>query len=167
MLTHLSFELDLRREDPRKFFHLQGSLKTLLSKGLPADEFWNLFIQCTDCKYVMPQQYFPYYHACAGEVAPPPRIPSPRLPDLPPSDDDHEGQVSETEGGEDAGCDSESESASFIDIDGKIIPVDLSSDDPIFEMPVIQACALLAQREAIGTKAEPVTPKPQRTRGHL
>ncbi|TEB18470.1 hypothetical protein FA13DRAFT_1719867 [Coprinellus micaceus] len=149
----------LRREDPNKFVHLQHSLQTLLAKGLPADKFWDLFVQCTDCKYVMPQQYFPYYHACIVQVVHPQlglprRLPTPQPPDLPLSDVDHEpeDQSSDTE--------HEDEHVPYIDIDGKLIPVDLSSDDPIYDMPLMEACALLTQRDiASGFGPGPVTPK--------
>lgn len=43
-------------------------LKQLLIKGLSADNFWDLFVQCTDCRFVMPRQYFPYYHQCVVQV---------------------------------------------------------------------------------------------------
>ncbi|TEB31010.1 hypothetical protein FA13DRAFT_1791738 [Coprinellus micaceus] len=58
----------LRQEDPERFLELQGSLKKLLVKGLQAEKFWDLFVQCTICRYVMPCQYFPYYHQCIVQV---------------------------------------------------------------------------------------------------
>ncbi|KAJ3523299.1 hypothetical protein NMY22_g11501 [Coprinellus aureogranulatus] len=58
----------LKREDPEHYLELQDMLKQLLVKGLPADKFWDLFIQCTDCRFVMPRQYFPYYHHCVVQV---------------------------------------------------------------------------------------------------
>ncbi|KAJ3517091.1 hypothetical protein NMY22_g14041 [Coprinellus aureogranulatus] len=58
----------LKREDPENYFLLQDMLKQLLLKGLPSDKFWDLFVQCTKCKYVMPRQYFPYYHPCVVQV---------------------------------------------------------------------------------------------------
>lgn len=47
---------------------MQGMVKSLVEKGLPAVEFWDLFIQCATCKFVMPRQYFPYYHPCVVKV---------------------------------------------------------------------------------------------------
>ncbi|KAJ3533869.1 hypothetical protein NMY22_g7154 [Coprinellus aureogranulatus] len=82
----------LRREDPEHFLKLQESLRNLLAKGLPADDFWDLFVQCTNCRYVMPAQYFPYYHACIVQLVHPqmglPRaLPeAPKLPELLPSE---------------------------------------------------------------------------------
>ncbi|KAJ3531239.1 hypothetical protein NMY22_g8243 [Coprinellus aureogranulatus] len=58
----------LKREDPENYLKLQDMLKRLLVKGLPAEQFWDLFVQCTDCRFVMPRQYFPYYHHCVVQV---------------------------------------------------------------------------------------------------
>ena len=58
----------MRREDPERFLELQGNLKRLLVKGLPAEKFWDSFVQCTACRFVMPCQYFPYYHQCIVHV---------------------------------------------------------------------------------------------------
>lgn len=60
--------LVLKREDPKRFLKLQQSLVDLMEKGLPAEAFWDSFIQCMDCKYVMPRHYFPYYHTCVVQV---------------------------------------------------------------------------------------------------
>ncbi|KAJ3519813.1 hypothetical protein NMY22_g13031 [Coprinellus aureogranulatus] len=81
----------LKREDPERFLELQKSLQTLLVKGLPAEKFWDLFVQCTACMYVMPHQYFPYYHACMVDVVHPqlglPRdLRSPKVRELPSSE---------------------------------------------------------------------------------
>lgn len=43
-------------------------LKKLLIKGLPGEKFWEVFVQCTSCNFVMPRQYFPYYHPCVTHV---------------------------------------------------------------------------------------------------
>lgn len=61
----------LKREDPERFLELQDMLKQLLLKGLPADSFWDMFVQCIDCRFVMPRQYFPYYHQCVVQVVHP------------------------------------------------------------------------------------------------
>ena len=58
----------MRREDPEQFLEFQSLLKKLIVKGLPAEKFWDSFVQCTDCNYVMPRQYYPYYHPCVVQV---------------------------------------------------------------------------------------------------
>ncbi|KAJ3533204.1 hypothetical protein NMY22_g7437 [Coprinellus aureogranulatus] len=58
----------LKREDPENYLKLQDLLKRLILRGLPADQFWDLFTQCTDCRFVMPRQYFPYCHPCVSQV---------------------------------------------------------------------------------------------------
>lgn len=40
----------------------------LLKGGLPATKFWDLFVQCTKCNYVMPRHYFPYAHPCTVSI---------------------------------------------------------------------------------------------------
>lgn len=40
----------------------------LLEGGLPGEKFWELFVQCTSCNYVMPRHHFPYSHACTMSV---------------------------------------------------------------------------------------------------
>ncbi|KAJ3504873.1 hypothetical protein NMY22_g17774 [Coprinellus aureogranulatus] len=75
----------LKREDPEHFLKAQQSLETLLVKGLPADKFWDAFVQCTSCMYVMPRHHFPFYHhvwfkwSTLGlaylEHFPPPKVP--------------------------------------------------------------------------------------------
>ena len=40
----------------------------LLENGLPGEKFWELFVQCTSCNYVMPRHHFPYAHACAASI---------------------------------------------------------------------------------------------------
>ncbi|KAJ3523081.1 hypothetical protein NMY22_g11606 [Coprinellus aureogranulatus] len=58
----------LKREDPEAFLKLQKLVKSIVEKGLPAADFWDLFVQCEACSYVMPRHYFPYYHPCVVEV---------------------------------------------------------------------------------------------------
>lgn len=58
----------LRREDPERFWQLEGEIKKLLTKGLPGTKFWDLFMQCAKCNYVMPAHHFPYYHECVAIV---------------------------------------------------------------------------------------------------
>ncbi|TEB18668.1 hypothetical protein FA13DRAFT_1719694 [Coprinellus micaceus] len=58
----------LRREDPERFWQLEDEIEKLLTKGLPGTKFWDLFMQCAKCNYVMPAHHFPYYHECAAIV---------------------------------------------------------------------------------------------------
>lgn len=73
----------------------------------------------------------------------PRRLASPRLPELRPSN------------------------LQFVDpneplSDDDPVPADLTSDDPLLDMPLLEACALLSQRESVRAGDEPVTPKPRR-----
>ena len=43
-------------------------LEKLLQKGLPSGKFWDIFVQCTACNYVMPRHYFPYVHPCTTSI---------------------------------------------------------------------------------------------------
>ncbi|KAJ2920139.1 hypothetical protein MD484_g315, partial [Candolleomyces efflorescens] len=58
----------LRLENPRWFADMEADLAALVFEGLPAQQFWDLFSQCTRCKFVLPRHYFPYAHKCATEV---------------------------------------------------------------------------------------------------
>lgn len=58
----------LRREDPEKFVEFERMTEKLLKLGLPSDKFWDLFVQCTSCNYVMPRHYFPYTHPCTVSI---------------------------------------------------------------------------------------------------
>ena len=112
---------------------MQDLLHSLLAEGLPAEGFWDLFVQCTDCKYVMPRHYFPYYHPCVVRIVHPAlgttrRLPAPEIPELPE------------------------------DVDMDLVPAALSSDDSMIGLPILQACAVLTRREGNLT-AEPTTPK--------
>ncbi|KAJ3512235.1 hypothetical protein NMY22_g15392 [Coprinellus aureogranulatus] len=89
----------LKREDPENYLKLQDMMKRLLVKGLPADQFWDLFVQCMDCRFVMPRQYFPYYHHCVVQVVhrqlglpkviPPPKEVEEMIDDIMNRDSDH------------------------------------------------------------------------------
>lgn len=58
----------LRREDPDLFIRMEKDLATLVFEGLPAEKFWDVFAQCTRCKFVAPRHYFPYMHKCATQT---------------------------------------------------------------------------------------------------
>ncbi|TEB25755.1 hypothetical protein FA13DRAFT_1796257 [Coprinellus micaceus] len=58
----------LRREDPDKFVEFERLLEKLLKNGLSSEKFWDIFVQCTTCNYVMPRHYFPYAHPCTTSV---------------------------------------------------------------------------------------------------
>ncbi|KAJ3528942.1 hypothetical protein NMY22_g9200 [Coprinellus aureogranulatus] len=82
----------LRREDPEEFLKAQEALESLLVKGLPAEKFWDVFVQCTSCMYVMPQHHFPFYHPCMVQVVHhrlglPRALPPPTISALPASDE--------------------------------------------------------------------------------
>ncbi|KAG2012171.1 hypothetical protein CC2G_012206 [Coprinopsis cinerea AmutBmut pab1-1] len=38
--------------------------RRLALKGLPEDRFWELFVQCLECKHILPRYLFPYSHRC-------------------------------------------------------------------------------------------------------
>lgn len=62
---------DLRVERPLDAAAAGSAFVNLWSKGLPEDDFWQLFLQCASCKVVMPRDAFSAYHAdlCkSGEV---------------------------------------------------------------------------------------------------
>ena len=56
----------LRQEDPDHFNRLEKDLAALIFQGLSSEKFWDLFVQCTKCKFVIPRHYFPYQHECAS-----------------------------------------------------------------------------------------------------
>lgn len=64
----LPFSAVLRREDPEKFIEFERLTEKLLTGGLPSTKFWEIFVQCTKCNYVMPRQYFPYAHPCTVSI---------------------------------------------------------------------------------------------------
>lgn len=43
-------------------------LETLLEEGLPASNFWGLFIQCAECNHVVPRHLYPYRHRCSKRI---------------------------------------------------------------------------------------------------
>ena len=47
---------------------MDDDMEQLLEKGVDAKKFWNLFVQCTQCRIVMPRHYYPYQHPCAVKV---------------------------------------------------------------------------------------------------
>ncbi|KAF6741165.1 hypothetical protein DFP72DRAFT_1084752 [Ephemerocybe angulata] len=55
----------LKQMDPHYFNEFEESLDELVANGLKADKFWDLFVQCTKCNFVLPRHYFPYHHKCA------------------------------------------------------------------------------------------------------
>ncbi|KAJ3539560.1 hypothetical protein NMY22_g4685 [Coprinellus aureogranulatus] len=54
----------LRTEDPNYFVKAEERMEELVFRGLPSEEFWEVFIQCVDCKRVIPRHYYPYIHDC-------------------------------------------------------------------------------------------------------
>ncbi|KAJ3534279.1 hypothetical protein NMY22_g6996 [Coprinellus aureogranulatus] len=54
----------LRREDPNSFVKAEERMERLMFRGLPAEQFWEVFVQCVDCKRVIPRHYYPYIHEC-------------------------------------------------------------------------------------------------------
>lgn len=135
----------LRREDPEHFLKFQDDLRSLIEKGVPAGKFWDLFVQCTACQYVMPRQYFPYYHPCIVQVVHPqlglPRaLPPPIVPQLPSDLEPEDGMD---------------------DIDDSDLPGPASSDDNLRPDAVARYCALLQYTQ--DNPAEPVTPKARRS----
>lgn len=53
----------LRVESPANISKTHDDFATLFARGLPEDAFWSLFIQCSICKFVMPQDVFAGSHA--------------------------------------------------------------------------------------------------------
>lgn len=43
--------------------------RTLFRNGLPAKEFWDLFVQCLDCQHIMPRFLSPFRHPCCKKAA--------------------------------------------------------------------------------------------------
>lgn len=43
-------------------------MEQLITEGVSAERFWNLFVQCTQCRVVMPRHHYPYIHPCAVKV---------------------------------------------------------------------------------------------------
>lgn len=43
-------------------------MEELITKGVDAEKFWNLFVQCTQCRVVLPRHHHPYIHPCAVKV---------------------------------------------------------------------------------------------------
>lgn len=43
-------------------------MQDLAFRGLPADDFWEVFVQCVTCRKVIPRHYYPYIHECVVNV---------------------------------------------------------------------------------------------------
>lgn len=56
--------LVLKREDPEKFMKMEHNIRRLISEGLSADDFWDLWVQCLRCKRVCLAHHYAYYHDC-------------------------------------------------------------------------------------------------------
>ena len=80
----------------------------------------------------MPRQYFPYYHPCVVRAVLPRLSPTPfrelQTPEIP--------------------------ELPLPDID--LVPAELSSDDSIIGLPILEACLAMTRRQAL---EEPTTPK--------
>ncbi|RXW13048.1 hypothetical protein EST38_g12804, partial [Candolleomyces aberdarensis] len=54
----------IREEFPEESEQTANCLDTLCDKGVPASEFWALFVQCAKCGFVMAKYRYPYAHQC-------------------------------------------------------------------------------------------------------
>lgn len=55
----------VRDECPTEIETTLDKLEDLTAHGAPASEFWELFIQCAECSYVLPRHLYPYSHTCS------------------------------------------------------------------------------------------------------
>ncbi|KAH6879970.1 hypothetical protein BKA70DRAFT_1239155 [Coprinopsis sp. MPI-PUGE-AT-0042] len=51
--------------DPNLAITLSGNVQKLGKGGLPEAEFWNTFVQCFCCKWIMVKSQFPEHHQCS------------------------------------------------------------------------------------------------------
>ncbi|TFK16392.1 hypothetical protein FA15DRAFT_711884 [Coprinopsis marcescibilis] len=66
-------QLDLRTETPTMISQgIRKSFVTLYTRGIPEGEFWNLFIQCGQCRMIIPKDVFFQVHdqkdCCSRQV---------------------------------------------------------------------------------------------------
>jgi hypothetical protein len=47
---------------------MEDDMEQLITTGVEAEKFWNLFVQCTQCRVVLPRHHYPYIHPCAVKV---------------------------------------------------------------------------------------------------
>ncbi|RXW14369.1 hypothetical protein EST38_g11483, partial [Candolleomyces aberdarensis] len=54
----------VREEFPEEIEETENRIDSLHEGGLPASEFWNLFVQCARCGFIMGKHRYPYAHRC-------------------------------------------------------------------------------------------------------
>ncbi|KAJ2925896.1 hypothetical protein H1R20_g11194, partial [Candolleomyces eurysporus] len=54
----------VRENFPKETEESETKIDLLYKEGLPAPEFWKLFVQCAQCGFVMAKQRYPYSHRC-------------------------------------------------------------------------------------------------------